>query len=101
MLMDAMLRMETRPNFMTVPAAIRELEKIEMVRRSGGRYRLDHAVTKRQRTILAALGISEDNIREIAADIGNRLTEADKLQTKKHNDSTEECDAEDETDRLD
>lgn len=28
-----MLRLETRPNFMTVLAALRELEKIEMVRR--------------------------------------------------------------------
>lgn len=102
LLKDTMLRMETRPNFMTVPAAIRELEKIEMVRRSGGRYRLDHAVTKRQRTILGALGISEDNIRELAADIGNRLAKADKvLQTKEQKDDTEECDAEDETDCLD
>ncbi len=93
--------MESRPNFMTVPAAIRELEKIEMVRRSGGRYRLDHVVTKRQRTILAALGISEDNIRELAAEIGNRLLKADKVQTKERTDDTEECDAENETDGLD
>ena len=101
LLKDTMLRTETRPNFMTVPAAIRELEKIEMVRRSGGRYRLDHAVTRRQRTILAALGISEDNIRELAADIGNRLAKADKVQTKEENDNMEECDAENETDGLD
>ena len=39
---------------MTVPAALRELEKIEMVRRTDGRYRLDHAVTKKQKTILSA-----------------------------------------------
>ncbi len=48
LLKDTMLRMETRPNFMTVLAAIRELEKMEMVRRSGGLYRLDHAVTKQR-----------------------------------------------------
>ena len=35
---------------MTVPAALRELEKIEMVRRNNGQYRLDHAVTKKQKT---------------------------------------------------
>ena len=37
---------------MTVPAAIRELEKIEMVRRNGGgSYKLDHAVTKTKKII--------------------------------------------------
>ena len=36
---------------MTVPAAIRELEKIEMVRRNGRHYKLDHAVTKTQKLI--------------------------------------------------
>ncbi len=30
---------------MTVPAAIKELEKIEMIRPSDGNYRLEHAVT--------------------------------------------------------
>lgn len=38
--------MEARQKYMTVSAAIRELEKIEMVRRNGGIYKLDHAVTK-------------------------------------------------------
>ena len=46
LLKGQMLRMESRQKFMTVPAAIRELEKIEMVRRNGGSYKLDHAVTK-------------------------------------------------------
>lgn len=39
----------------TVPAAIRELEKIEMVRRSGGNYKLDHAVTKKHKMEADAL----------------------------------------------
>ena len=30
-----MLRVETKSNYMTVPAALKELEKIEMVRRNG------------------------------------------------------------------
>ena len=46
LLKEMMLRLETRPNYMTVPAALRELEKIEMVRRNNGQYRLDHAVSK-------------------------------------------------------
>ena len=40
---------------MTVPAAIRELEKIEMLRGTDRVYRLDHAVTKTQRTIYMRL----------------------------------------------
>ena len=34
LLKETMLRLETKPNYMTVPAALRELEKIEMVRRA-------------------------------------------------------------------
>lgn len=38
-------------------AAIRELEKIEMIRGHDQIYRLDHAVTKTQKTILKAFGM--------------------------------------------
>lgn len=38
-------RLETKPNYMNVPAAIKELEKIEMVRGYDVTYRFDHAVT--------------------------------------------------------
>lgn len=58
-----MKRLGTEPNYMTVPAAIRELEKIEMVRLTDNLYRLDHAVTKTQKTILAAFGMDEPYIR--------------------------------------
>ncbi len=37
--------MAKKPNYMTVPAAIRELEKKEMVRGLDGVYRFDHAIT--------------------------------------------------------
>ena len=39
------LQIDFRPNYMSVPAALRELEKIEMVRRSNEQYRLGHAVS--------------------------------------------------------
>lgn len=42
-LKDYIRRSEKKENFLTVPAAIRELEKIEMVRLSDGNYRMDHA----------------------------------------------------------
>lgn len=37
---------------LTVPAALSELEKIEMIRMTDGRYRMDHSVTATQKTIL-------------------------------------------------
>ena len=74
LLKETMLNLETNPNYMTVPAAVRELEKIEMVRRSNGCYRLDHAVTKRQKVILSAFGLDDMDIRNAAAQISNLLT---------------------------
>ena len=55
--------MVERPNFMNVPAAIRELEKIEMIRQADGIYRLDHAVTANQKTILKAFDIDANYIK--------------------------------------
>ena len=69
LLKDTMMRLEAKPNYMTVPAAVRELEKIEMVRRNSGRYRLDHAVSKKQKIILSSFGMSDDDIRTIANEI--------------------------------
>jgi hypothetical protein len=60
-------------NFMTVPAAVRELEKIEMIRQSDGNYRMDHAVTAIQKEILKAFDLTERNIREQAISINKQL----------------------------
>ena len=70
---DAVKEMDNKPNYMNVPAAIRELEKIEMVRQLDGVYRLDHAVTATQKTILKAFGITAENIRYKAAYISEEL----------------------------
>ena len=72
-LKEAMKEMDKKPNFMTVPAAMKELEKIEMVRLTDNIYRLDHAVTKTQKTILAAFGINADYIRHKVGDISKAL----------------------------
>ena len=58
---------------MTVPAAIRELEKIEMLRGADRVYRLDHAVTKTQRTILNAFGMNVQYIKDRANRISEQL----------------------------
>ena len=61
LLKEQMLRMEARQKYMTVSAVIRELEKIEMVRRNGGIYKLDHAVTRTQKIILSSFGLGADS----------------------------------------
>ena len=66
-------RLSTQPNFMNVPAAIRELEKIEMIRQADGIYRLDHAVTANQKTILRAFGIDANYIKRKTNEISNEL----------------------------
>lgn len=62
-----------KQNYLTVPAAIRELEKIEIIRQPDRSYRLDHAVTATQKNILTAFGITERNVREQAAGINKDL----------------------------
>jgi hypothetical protein len=73
LLKDEVLRLDLKRNYMIVPAALRELEKIEMVRRSTGEYRLDHAVTKTQKTILQAFGLDERYVQQKATEIGKLL----------------------------
>lgn len=73
LLREEMQRIETKPNYLTVPAAIRELEKIEMVRWDKKNYRLDHAVTKKQKDILAAFGLDEAYVKQKASEINELL----------------------------
>lgn len=90
LLKEELFRIETRPNYMTVPEALRELEKIEMVRRNNGAYRLDHAVTKRQRTILNAFGLDEDYVRLKATEIGRLLADGGSLMGLPDNEGDDE-----------
>ena len=95
LLKEEMLRLETKVNFLTVPAALRELEKIEMVRRNNGKYRLDHAVTKKQKTILGALGMDEEYIRVKASEISRLLDSGRSLMNsgvEEENNGEEEID---------
>ena len=62
-----------RKNYMTVPAAIRELEKIELIRQSDRGYRMDHAVTAAQKEILKAFNMTAENVRTQAAAINEEL----------------------------
>lgn len=75
-LKEEMVKLEKRPNYMTVPAALRELEKIEMVRLADNSYHLDHAVTATQKTILKAFGMDANKIKYEAKGISKILKEA-------------------------
>ena len=72
-LKDEMIRNEKKLNYMTVPAAIRELEKIEIVKGADNVYRLDYAVTATQKAILKAFGMTAANVTEQAREISTDL----------------------------
>ena len=61
----------------TVSAAIKELEKIEMVRQLDNIYRLDHAVTANQKVILKAFGLDANSIKYFASELSKELKEAE------------------------
>ncbi len=72
-------RIDENPNYMTVPAALRELEKIEMIRGHDQIYRLDHAVTKTQKVILKAFGMDAAYVKQRANRISEQLQIADNV----------------------
>lgn len=74
-LKDAVLEDDSKFNYMNVPAAIRELEKIEMIRQANGEYWLDHAVTATQKTILKAFNMDSTDVQKEAARIRSILKE--------------------------
>ena len=67
-----------RKNYMTVPAAIRELEKIELIRQSDRGYRMDHAVTAVQKEILKAFNMTAANVRTQDAAINEELIKTER-----------------------
>lgn len=53
-----------RENWQNVVSVIRELEKIELIRLGDGKYRMDHAITARQKDVLRIFGIGEEDMKE-------------------------------------
>ncbi len=103
LLKETMLRLEARETYLTVPKAIRELEKIEMIRRNNGKYQLDHAVTRKQKIILSSFGMSEDDIFKSASEISRLLANNQSLMpdTEEEANDFEEEDDYDGTDEDD
>ena len=79
-LKEELEKIDEKPNYMTVPAAIRELEKIEMIRGHDQIYRLDHAVTKTQKTILNAFGMDAAYVKHRAQRVSEQLKLADEIR---------------------
>jgi transposase len=72
-LTDEMKNLDKKPNYMTVPAALGELEKIEMVRQLDNVYRLDHAVTATQKKILKAFGMDAAYVKYKTTEISGNI----------------------------
>lgn len=72
-LKDRMKVIGKKENYMTVPAAIRELNKIELIRQADGIYRLDHAVTATQKDILQAFNLTAADVKKEAVELGTIL----------------------------
>ena len=76
-LKEEMKKLDKKPNYMTLPAAIKDLEKIEMVRQLDNIYRLDHAVTANQKVILKAFGMDANSIKYFASELSKELKKAE------------------------
>lgn len=75
-LQEEIMKDQKMPAYMEVPAAIRELEKIEIIRQWDNRYYLDRGITEKQKEILKAFGMDAKSIRENAALINLNLEQA-------------------------
>lgn len=73
-LKDRMKEIHKKKNYMTVPAALKELDKIELIRQADGVYRLDHAVTATQKDILQAFNLTAAGVEKEAKELGKQLS---------------------------
>lgn len=84
-LIELMKEEGKRMNYMTIPAVVKELEKIEMIRYADGDYHLDHAITKTQKEILKAFGMDERTVREKIKSLSVQLSCLEEEHGKKSN----------------
>ena len=76
-LKDEKVEIDHDYNYMSVPAAIKELEKIEMIKLTDGKYRLNYAVTKTQKVILGAFDLDAGNVKKEAEKLSKLLYKLD------------------------
>jgi hypothetical protein len=85
-LKDYMIEHDVKRNYLDVPAAIKELEKIEMISDVKGIYHMRNTITKTQKTILDAFELNEHYVRERAKSLSIQLEGIMKNGEKKNND---------------
>ena len=73
-LKDRMKEIKKKKNYMTVPAALKELDKIELIRQADKVYRLDHAITATQKDILQGFNISGTSIIKEVTNLGEQMS---------------------------
>jgi hypothetical protein len=78
-----------RRNYMNVTSVISKLEKIEMVRTGDGVYRIDHAITARQKDILSVFGMSADDMKDACLRLSNALVDIDTRDVRKKPDDSD------------
>ena len=76
-------------NYLTVPAAIRELEKIEMIYQNDGKYRLAQALTRKQKDILSAFGLTGNDIKKKSEELALKIQGIDRAKKKDQPDSSD------------
>lgn len=88
LLKEEMIRIDKKQNYMTVPAAIRELEKIEMIKGGDNEYIMNYAVTATQKAILKAFDMTAKDIHDQAISISSDLArvEAEKKKSTENKD---------------
>ena len=72
-LIDYSVKSGNYNNYLTVPAAIGELEKIEMVCGNDGIYRMSHSVSAAEKNILEAFDIDEEYVEREIQEIQEKL----------------------------
>ena len=73
LLKDETGRMDKKQNYMTVPAALKKLEKIELLKGGDNEYNLDYAITATQKAILNAFDMTSENVEKQARGISSDL----------------------------
>lgn len=74
LLKEESLKTDKKQNYMTVPAALKELEKIELLKGADNEYNLDYAITATQKAILKAFDLTSENVHRMAREISSDLS---------------------------
>ena len=77
------MKEDGKKNYLTVPAAIRELEKIEMIKYGNSVYKLDHALSKTQKHILSSFDIDANYMKKELGSLSIELEAIEKEYGKK------------------